>query len=153
MNESKQERSQWRGFNHLALVTPDLDRTITFYRDVLGMQVLMEAPSNPHHGRHCMISPGGPGLGLHFFEQPDVQIFSFEGGLPPRLQFVPGALQHISFTVADETSGLALRDALLALETPTTPVMDQGPVRIFAFPDPSGLLLEDAWFRDEQGEG
>ncbi len=137
----------WRGVNHVALATPDLDHTVAFYRDVLGMRVLFEAPANPHHGRHAMISPGGDGLGLHFFEQPDVEVFGFDGGVPPVLAFVPGALQHVSFTVADEAAGLALRGALGARGIPTTPVMDQGPVRVFLFPDPSGMLLEAAWFR------
>ncbi|MBY6278041.1 VOC family protein, partial [Symbiobacterium thermophilum] len=29
----------WEGFHHIALVTPDLDTTIHFYGNVLGMQV------------------------------------------------------------------------------------------------------------------
>jgi hypothetical protein len=29
----------WRGFHHVALVTPDLDATIRFYGGVVGMRV------------------------------------------------------------------------------------------------------------------
>ena len=57
----------WQGLNHVSLVTEDLDATLAFYRDVLQMRVVFEA-RNPHHGRHAMISPGGEGMGLHFFE-------------------------------------------------------------------------------------
>jgi len=32
-----------RGFDHLALTAADIERTFTFYRDVLGAQVLYEA--------------------------------------------------------------------------------------------------------------
>lgn len=139
----------WQGFNHIALVTPDLDATLSFYRDTLGMRVLVEAPANPHHGRHAIISPGGGGLGLHFFEKVDAEIFRFPDGVPPSFQFLRGALQHISLTVATEKDGLALRGQLQRQGIPVTPVMNQGPLQIFLFPDPSGLLLEAAWFRTD----
>jgi catechol 2,3-dioxygenase-like lactoylglutathione lyase family enzyme len=139
----------WQGVNHISLATPNLDATVAFYRDVLGMHVLFEAPANPLHGRHAMISLGGPGLGLHFFEVADAQIFGFPGGVPPTLQFVPGALQHIALTVADEAAALALRERLQARGIPTTPVLTPGrhapSVRTFLFPDPSGLLLKATW--------
>src|SRR2546425_11087185 len=67
----------WQGLNHVSLVTGDLDATVAFYRDVLQMRVVFEAPANPHHGRHAMISPGGAGMGLHFFELASAQIFRF----------------------------------------------------------------------------
>lgn len=144
----------WRGVNHVTLVTRDLDATVAFYRDVLGMRVVFEAPANPLHWRHAMISPGGPGLGLHFFEVADAQVFVFPDGVPPTLQFLPGALQHIAITVADEAAGLALRERLLARGVPMTPVMEPGRfaplARMFLFPDPSGLLLKATWLRTEE---
>lgn len=139
----------WQGINHVTLATPDLDTTVAFYRDVLGLRVVFEAPANPMHERHAMLSPGSPGLGLHFFEVADAQIFGFPGGVPPTLQFVPGALQHIALTVADEAAGLALRERLQARGIPTTPILSPGryapSVRMFLFPDPSGLLLKATW--------
>jgi catechol 2,3-dioxygenase-like lactoylglutathione lyase family enzyme len=69
----------WQGINHVTLATPDLDATVAFYRDVLGLRVVFEAPANPMHGRHAMLSPGGSGQGLHFFEVADAQIFGFPG--------------------------------------------------------------------------
>jgi len=33
-----EERPRWRGVNHLALVTPDMDATVRFYHGVLGMR-------------------------------------------------------------------------------------------------------------------
>src|SRR5215212_3136299 len=112
----------WQGVNHVTLATPDLDTTVAFYRDVLGLRVVFEAPANPMHGRHAMLSPGGSGQGLHFFEVADAQIFGFPGAVPPTLQFLPGALQHVALTVADEAEALALRERLQA--------------RSFLFPDP-----------------
>ena len=31
---------RWRGINHLALVTPDMDATVRFYAGVLGMRLV-----------------------------------------------------------------------------------------------------------------
>ena len=33
-------RPRWRGINHLALVTPDMDATVRFYHGVLGMRLV-----------------------------------------------------------------------------------------------------------------
>ena len=144
----------WQGLNHVTLVTGDLDATVTFYRDVLEMRVAFEAPANPHHGRHAMISPGGPGMGLHFFELPGAQVFRFPEAVPSKPQFLPGALQHIAITIADERAALALRERLLARGVPMTPVLEPGRfapmVRMFLFQDPSGLLLKATWLRAEK---
>jgi len=100
-----------------------------------------------------MISAGGPGMGLHFFELANAQIFRFPDAVPSKPDFLPGALQHIAITVADETTALALRERLLAHGVPMTPVLEPGRfapmVRMFLFPDPSGLLLKATWLRAE----
>lgn len=141
----------WQGLNHVSLVTGDLDATVAFYRDVLQMRVVFEAPANPHHGRHAMISPGGDGMGLHFFELAGAQIFRLPNGVPSKPEFLPGALQHIAITIADETTALALRERLLARGVAMTPVLEPGRfapmVRMFLFQDPSGLLLKATWLR------
>jgi catechol 2,3-dioxygenase-like lactoylglutathione lyase family enzyme len=136
----------WQGVNHIALVTPDLDATIHFYQNLLGFRLLAVLPPNDLHGRHCMLWPGGLGLGLHFFERADAQIFTHPDALSA-LHFVPGALQHISFTLQDEEAGQALRQRLHELGIQSTEIMDQGPVYNFLFLDPHGIQLEAAWFK------
>ena len=142
----------WLGINHISLATPNLDATVAFYRDVIEMHVVFEAPANPHHGRHAMISPGGPGMGFHFFEVADTQIFRLPGVVPAKPgEFLPGALQHIAVTLANESSALVLRDRLRARDIPMTAIIEPGRfapgVRMFLFPDPSGLLLKATWLR------
>ncbi len=136
----------WRGFHHLALVTPDLDATIRFYRDVLGLVVAFVAPATEMHGRHAMIAvDGGEGSFLHFFEQPNAAIHPYPlatGLVFPREL---GALHHVALALPDEAAGLALRARLHGLGLPVTEVMDQGPVRDVLFLDNNGLLLEAAW--------
>ncbi len=41
----------WQGFDHVALATPDLEATIRFYCDVLGMQGRPSLPSDKPHAR------------------------------------------------------------------------------------------------------
>ena len=140
----------WSGINHISLATPDLDTTVAFYRDVLEMDVAFEAPANPHHGRHVMISAGGSGMGFHFFEVPDTQVSRLPDVVPSKPgEFLPGALQHIAVSLTDERAALALRERLLARDIPMTPVIEPGRfapgVRMFLFPDPSGLLLKPVW--------
>src|SRR5581483_10013526 len=45
----------WSGIHHIALLTTDLDATIRFYRDVLGMPTSEIFPSKEGRGRHCLI--------------------------------------------------------------------------------------------------
>ena len=40
----------WQGIDHVTLITGNLDATVAFYRDVLEMSVVFEAPANPIMG-------------------------------------------------------------------------------------------------------
>ncbi len=143
--ELSQATPTWRGFHHIALLTTDLNATIHFYQDVLGMQPSRILPGNELHGRHCFLKPGlTESWGLHFFEQADAKIFTHPEALE-RFVFVAGAMQHIAFALPDEPSALELRERLSALAIPMTEIMDQGPVRNMLFKDNNGILLEATW--------
>ena len=147
--------SGWRGFHHLALVTRDLDQTIEFYENVLGMKAGTVYPAKGGRGRHCFIHPGGTGTkGLHFFEHPEAEIFQSADAIrrlrrDPRgadiNRFLPGALQHIAFAAGSEEEALALRNKLVALDIPVTQVYDLGELRDFIFVDNNGIQIEVAW--------
>lgn len=144
----------WRGFHHVALVTPDLDATIRFYRDVLGMHAGdIYATGRGVAGRHCFITPGdGETWGMHFFENPAPDLAGalaasgrmvLETGWRPG--HLPGILQHLAFALPDEGAALDLRERLGRHDVPTTPINAIGPLRNFLFLDNNGLLLEAAW--------
>lgn len=138
---------QWQGVNHIALQTGDLDATIQFYRDMLDMEVMFTAPAGEMHGRHAGIRPGGSGF-MHFFEVQHAQQFP-----PPdlmKMHWIPGALHHISFTLPNEATALALKTRLESLKIDTSPAMDQGNCVIFMFLDNNGIMLEANWISDEQ---
>lgn len=142
------ELPAWRGFHHVALMTPDLDATIRFYGDLLGMQVGPILPGAGDQGRHCFIRPGNTeAWGLHFFEHPDAQIFSYPENFP-RFAVLPGALQHIAFALPDEAAALTLRQHLAAFGVAMTDIAQIGPISNTLFRDNNGLLLEATWTRD-----
>jgi len=147
----QQSAPAWRGFHHVALVTRDLDATMSFYRDVLGMEVVFIAPAGELHGRHGAVRPGGERdrTGLHFFEYPKAPLFDQHDRLLPSAVFDPGAtfLSHISLALPDEAAGLALRERLTRHGVETTAIMDQGAVRNIGFADNNGMLVEAAWPR------
>ena len=134
----------WRGFHHVALVTPDLEATIRFYVEVLGMQAgdIMD-----RHGKHCFIKPGeSETWGLHVFESSEAQIFPYPQA-SERFVFIPGVLQHIAFAIPDEKTAIALRERLNRHGVQTTGINDLGPIRNFLFVDNNGTLLEATWPR------
>lgn len=139
----------WSGFHHVALVTRDLDATMRFYGDVLGMEVIFVAPAGDLHGRHCAIRPGGDPdrLGLHFFEYPKAPVFRPEDRSLETAFFDPGEtfLSHISLALPDEAAGLALQERLARYNVVMSPIMDQGGIWNMAFLDNNGLQLEAAW--------
>lgn len=138
----------WQGFHHIALVTPDLDATIRFYTDILGMQVTRLMPATDRNGRHCFIKPGESDTwGLHIFEQPDAQIFAYPQDLQ-RFVCVPGVLQHIAFALPGRAEGLALRERLVRFGVATTDINRIGPIENLLFRDNNGVLLEATWLAE-----
>ncbi|SEM89291.1 VOC family protein [Paenibacillus sp. OV219] len=142
---------EWQGIHHIALTTKDLEETIRFYSEMLGMQSSPIFPANPFHGRHAFIHPGAPAtaLGLHFFEVADAQIHTHPEALQ-RLTFIPGAMQHIAFALQDEAAGLLMRNQLESRQIEMTALLSNGPTRSFGFLDNNGIQLEAIWPKPPQ---
>ena len=102
------EAPHWRGINHLALVTGDMDATVRFYHGVLGARLV--ATIGTPDFRHYFFDFGDQNT-VAFFEYRDKQVASFTkpAGIPdPRApQF-----DHLSFNLPDEDALLALRSTL-----------------------------------------
>ena len=159
MIEQSMDRSDavppWSGFHHIALVTRDLDATMGFYRDVLGMEIIFTAPAGELHGRHCAFHTGGDPdrLGLHFFEYSQAPLFGPEDRPLVSAVFDPGGsfLSHISLALPDEAAGLALQERLTRHNVVMSPILDQGDIWNMAFFDNNGLVLEAAWPKQTAG--
>ena len=133
---------RWRGVNHLALVTPDMDATVRFWCGALGARLVATVSTGAF--RHYFFEFGA-GTTIAFFEYFDVDLDTFAkpAGVP-----IPQASQfdHLSLNLPDEDALLALRDRLKAADCEVTDVVDHGFLRSIYFSDPSGIALEASWW-------
>jgi catechol 2,3-dioxygenase-like lactoylglutathione lyase family enzyme len=138
----------WRGINHLALITNDMDATVRFYHGVLGARLAATLGTSEfrHYffdvGSHCTVA---------FFEYAGSTgaPFSVAAGVPdPRkVQF-----DHVALNLPDEDALHDLRRRLLHAGCGVTDIIDHGSVRSIYFTDPNGIALEASWWvRDVTG--
>lgn len=141
---------RWSGINHLAMVTPDMDATVRFYQDVLGMNLVGTLgngdPNEPYPYRHYFFQVG-PEQTLAFFEWPGIDTGEKKpAGIP-----APGReFDHVSFNVPTVEDLMALRARLQEHGVEVTPVIDHTIFYSVYFDDPvNGAALEaSVWVRD-----
>ena len=136
------ENPRWRGINHLALVTTDMDATVRFYHGVLGARLV--ATIGTRDFRHYFFEFGAENT-VAFFEYAGVELETFAkpAGVPDSraVQF-----DHLSFNLPDEQALLALRERLKGADCEVTDVVDHDFIRSIYFTDPNGIALEASWW-------
>jgi catechol 2,3-dioxygenase-like lactoylglutathione lyase family enzyme len=136
------ETPHWRGINHLALITTDMDATVRFYHGVLGARLVAHLGNDSF--RHYFFEVGAENT-VAFFEyaQADLTPFAKPAGVPdPRApQF-----DHVSLNLPDEQALLNLRARLKEAGSEVTDVVDHGFIRSIYFTDPNGIALEASWW-------
>ncbi|MBI3742759.1 MAG: VOC family protein [Chloroflexi bacterium] len=139
--------TDWKGINHLALVTGDMDATVRFYRDTLGMPLVATIGTRegqtPWRHYFFKLSDGNT---IAFFEWPGVKGVHKPAGEP-----VTGNVQfdHLSFGVENEAALLDLQKRLRAEGIRVTRVVDHVFIRSIYFTDPNGIALEASyWIKD-----
>ena len=152
---------QFSGFNHLALVSSDMARTVDFYTNVLGMPLIktLEIPGGAQH----FFFDCGNNDSLAFFWFPDapaaVPGISAAGEMPGDGSIVSahGSMNHVAFDVpADKfdeyvqklkDKGVGVSPVLNHDDSESTLSRELHPgvfVRSVYFRDPDGVLLEFA---------
>jgi catechol 2,3-dioxygenase-like lactoylglutathione lyase family enzyme len=128
---------KFNGINHLAMATGDMDKTIRFWRDLLGMR-LVAGLGEPGY-RHYFFQISDYDL-LAFFEWPGVKpVTEKEHGRPVKGPFV---FDHISFGVETEEGLWELKDKLEAAGFYASDAIDHGFIHsIYAY-DPNGIPIE-----------
>jgi len=133
---------RWRGINHLALVTTDMDATVRFYHGVLGARLVATIGTDGF--RHYFFEVG-PGNTIAFFEYETVELepFAKPAGVPD-----PRAVQfdHLALNLADEQGLESMRARLKGHGCEVTDVVDHGFVRSIYFSDNNGIALEASWW-------
>jgi glyoxylase I family protein len=132
-----ERRMQLRGLHHVTAIVADLDRTTTFYRDVLGLALAAEEDNADDPGsRHFWFGDafGTPGSLVSFMEYPQMDEAK-EGR---------GGVHHFAFQVGSADEQVAWRDYLRARGVPCSEVFERGRFKSIYFRDPDGHLLEIA---------
>src|SRR3954469_24007764 len=148
MTTNVDDQPRWRGINHLAMVTPDMDATVRFYHGVLGMRLVTTLQAGPM--RHYFFEIG-PQNTIAFFEVKNTDTFQVPAGIPDarKAQF-----DHLSFNLPDEDALHELQRRLKEHNCEVTDVIDHGIIRSIYFNDPHGIALEASWWvHDATGRG
>jgi len=128
---------RFNGVNHLAMATGDMDRTILFWRDLLGMR-LVAGLGRPGY-RHYFFEISDTDL-LAFFEWPGVgRVPDKEHGRPVAGPFI---FDHVSFGVETEADLWELKDKLSAAGFHVSEVVDHGFIHSIYAHDPNGIPIE-----------
>jgi catechol 2,3-dioxygenase-like lactoylglutathione lyase family enzyme len=128
---------KYTGINHLAMATQDMDATIRFWRDLLGMR-LVAGLGHPGY-RHYFFEISAHDM-IAFFEWPAVEkIPEKDHGVPVKGPF---AFDHISFEVESDEDLWKLKDRLEAADMWVSELVDHGFIHsIYAF-DPNNIPIE-----------
>ncbi|VVB96682.1 Glyoxalase/Bleomycin resistance protein/Dioxygenase superfamily protein [uncultured archaeon] len=128
---------KFNGVNHLAMATGDMDRTIRFWRDLLGMRLVAGL--------------GQPGYRHYFFEISPfdlIAFFEWDGVEPMKKKEHgrpvggPFGFDHVSFGVETEDDLWELKDKLEAAGFWVSEVIDHGFIHsIYAY-DPNNIPVE-----------
>jgi catechol 2,3-dioxygenase-like lactoylglutathione lyase family enzyme len=132
----------WRGVNHLALITTDMDATVRFWHGVLDARlvVTLATPAFKHY--FFEIAPGNT---VAFFEYIGQKIDTF--AKPAGVPYEHAAqLDHISFNLPDEDALHRLQNRLKEHGCGVTDVIDHGFIHSIYFTDPNGIALEASWW-------
>jgi catechol 2,3-dioxygenase-like lactoylglutathione lyase family enzyme len=138
--EKLPDAPRWRGVNHLALVTPDMDATVRFYVGTLGMRLVATTMAGPMRHYFFEMAPNNT---IAFFEVEGAATFAKPAGGPTDRAI---QLDHLSFDVPDEHALEMLRARLHAAGSEVTEVVDHGFIRSVYFTDPNGIALEASWW-------
>jgi catechol 2,3-dioxygenase-like lactoylglutathione lyase family enzyme len=128
---------RYNGVNHLALATGNMDRTIRFWRDLLGMR-LIAGLGHPGY-RQYFLQISDRDL-IAFFEWPGIRpVEEKEHGRPVSGPF---AFDHVSFGVETEDDLWELKDRIASADIWVSEVIDHGFIHSIYTYDPNGIPIE-----------
>jgi catechol 2,3-dioxygenase-like lactoylglutathione lyase family enzyme len=128
---------QLTGLHHITLISADLERTIAFYRDLLGLAVVRDGVSDDDaDSRHVWFGAvdGAPGKIVSFMEYPQL----------PKAVVGIGAAHHFALSVESAEELEAWRDYLRGQDVECSDVFDRGAFRSLYLRDPDGHIVEIA---------
>ena len=134
MNE---RRLRIAGIHHITLLCADVERSMAFYRSVLGMSLVKQTVNEDDRGaRHLFFGDeeGTPGTLITCLEYPELD----EGSVGR------GSTHHFALAVESDEELAAWRDYLVSRGIATTEVMDRTYFKSIYLRDPDGHIVEIA---------
>lgn len=125
------------GFNHIATLTTDLDRTVAWYADAFDADKQFEMAAEGDHPRMAIVGLGG-GAALNIFEVPPEALIGERRKIGGR-----GAIDHFGIAVDSLATLEQVRDRLDALGTDLGEIQNLGgDTWSLFFRDIDGMELE-----------
>ncbi|RAQ94948.1 VOC family protein [Thermogemmatispora tikiterensis] len=137
---------QVQGVHHITFVGSNREAIIEFYRDFLGMPLIMEQPNLDVPEETHLYFDAGDGRLITFFVRPD------RANDPTPNPEGIGNLHHLAFTVSRATYNQVAR-RLNERGIWNTGNIDRGFMDSIYFRDPNGQLLEMACYKFEPPQG
>jgi glyoxylase I family protein len=124
-----------RGLHHITLICASMERSIGFYRDLLGLRLVKQTLNQDDpNARHFFFgdADGSPGTVITLFEYPQM-----EEGKVGR-----GSTHHFALTVESEEELHGWRAYLATRGIPCTEVLDRVYFKSLYLRDPDGHVVE-----------
>ena len=117
--------------NHIAIIASDYNRSLSFYTQILGMEVISEVWRPARKSMMCRLALNGEYL---------IELFTFPGS-PPRPSYPESCgLRHLAFSVPDINDAVTMLERMQIPHEPVRTAPD-GELCCF-FHDPDGLPIE-----------
>jgi len=129
-----ERRMRIAGIHHVTLLVADAERSLAFYRNVLGLRLVKQTVNeDDRSARHFIFGDEDRSL-LTCLEYPDLD----EGKVGR------GSTHHFALAVESDAELAAWKGYLDEKAIPTTAVMDRGDFRSIYLRDPDGHIVEIA---------
>jgi glyoxalase family protein len=123
------------GIHHITLLVTNLDRSLAFYRNVLGMRLIEQTVNDDdRNARHFIFGDADGQPMVTCLEYPDLD----EGRVGR------GSTHHFALGVESQEELAAWRSYLTDKGIPTTDVLDRTGAKSIYLRDPDGHLVEIA---------
>jgi len=129
-----ERRMRITGIHHVTLLVEDLNRSVAFYRNVLGMRLVKQTVNDDDKSARHFIFGDADRMLLTCLEYPDLD----EGKVGR------GSTHHFALSVESEAELAAWKSYLAEKGIPTTEVMDREDFRSIYLRDPDGHIIEIA---------
>jgi len=118
--------------HHLSLTTTDLDRSVAWYTDLLGLVPIMDEPHAGGRAVVLMQPQAGLFIGLH----------AHAANAGERFAETRTGLDHVSFGVPSREVLVAWEQRLTERGVPHSPIADVSYGSVLVFRDPDNIQLE-----------